>query len=455
MVKNVYMLGIGGIGMSALARYYRQQGCDVAGYDRSASSLTEALQDEGIHVHFIDDPAWVPEEFAPENTLVVITPAIPKNSRELKYLQEEGFRIVKRSEVLGELAEGKDLVAVAGTHGKTTTSAYCTWIMQQCGLPLHAFVGGVMANHNTNFIPGGDSKLMIAEADEYDRSFLTLKPHIAIVTSTDADHLDVYGSRDNVVRTFGQFVRQIRPGGKLVYRYGIKLELPEHVQCLSYGPEKEADVRITNLVIADGCYTFDLSGAIILQGLKAVYPGRHNVENATAALIATHLVGGKEEGMRKALLTFRGVKRRFETVVSTGQHVYIDDYAHHPAELEACIRSLRELYPGRYIMGIFQPHLYSRTRDFAMEFADSLNLLDEPVLIPLYPAREEPIPGVSSDLILQKLKGTHRHVMSRDEVVAYVQQKQPEVLITMGAGDIDQLVDPLRKVLDPESDEEE
>ncbi len=445
--QNIYMLGIGGIGMSALARYFKKQGCDVSGYDRAASGLTETMQEEGIHIHFIDDPEWIPEDYTAENTLVIITPAIPAGNRELKALQLDGYKIVKRSEVLGEIAITKRLIAIAGTHGKTTTSAYTTWLLKSCGLKIHGFVGGIMANFNTNIICDEHASLMVAEADEYDRSFLTLRPEIAIVTSTDADHLDIYSTRDNLIRAFGQFVRQIKQGGTLIYRYGIKLERPEHVKCISYGPEKEADVQITDIKVVNGKFTYSLKGQINLTNLETAYPGRHNIENATAAIIAAKILGVNDDELRIGIQEFKGVKRRFEYLVNSSVRVYIDDYAHHPEELKACITAVKELFPDKHITGIFQPHLYTRTRDFAMEFAESLNLLDEPILIPLYPAREEPIPGVNSDLILQKLKGNHRHVMGRDEVIAYIQKKKPEVLLTLGAGDIDQLTESLTAVM--------
>jgi UDP-N-acetylmuramate--alanine ligase len=448
--KHIYMLGIGGIGMSALARHFIQAGRKVAGYDRNASDITESLQQSGVEIHFIDDPSWVPDEFKPTNTLVIITPAIPQNCRELKYLQEKNFTIVKRSEVLGMLATDKTLVAVAGTHGKTSTSAMTAWLLHHNNKKCHAFIGGVMTNLNSNYVDGGKSDIMVAEADEFDRSFLTFRPHVAIVTSTDADHLDIYQTRDHMVRAFGQFVQQIKAGGTLLYRYGIKLEKPEHVRCISYGHEAECDLRYTNLRIVNGAFVFDLTGFLNIADITLHFPGRHNLENAMAAMAAAHIMGMKEEHLREHIATFKGIKRRFEFIVRNEHHVYIDDYAHHPAEIAACVSAVRDLYPDKYIMGIFQPHLYTRTRDFAMEFADSLNLLDEPVLIPLYPAREEPIPGVNSELILQKLKGEHRSVMARDEVVAYVQRKKPDVLLTLGAGDIDQMVDSLALVFQQE-----
>lgn len=445
--KNIYMLGIGGIGMSALARHFILTGKSVAGYDRNGSSITESLQKEGVEIHFIDDPSWIPDDFKPSNTLVIYTPAIPANSREFKYIQEKGFPIAKRSEVLGMLTEDKTLVAIAGTHGKTSTSALTSWLLHHSKEQCHAFVGGIMNNFASNYIGGNKSKTMVAEADEFDKSFLTFKPHVAVVTSTDADHLDVYQTRDHMVRTFGQFVQQIKPGGTLIYRYGIKLEKPEHVRCISYGSEQECDFRYTNLRVEDGKFLFDLQGFIELKDVELLFPGRHNLENAMASMACAHIMGMDAKKLKALLPEFTGIRRRFEYVHRGAKHVYIDDYAHHPAEITACIQAVRDLYPDKYVLGIFQPHLYTRTRDFAMEFAESLNLLDEPVLIPLYPAREEPIPGISSELILQKLKGEHRSVMARDEVVAYVQRKKPDVLLTMGAGDIDQLVESLGLVM--------
>lgn len=440
------MLGIGGIGMSALARYFKESGTEVAGYDRNSSSLTDRLKDLGVECHFIDDPEWIPDNFKKRNTLVIYTPAIPSTNKEFVHLKENGYTLVKRSQVLGELAADKDLIAIGGTHGKTSTSAISAHMLTEGKKKCHAFVGGVMVNYETNFLSGGRSKLMVAEADEYDRSFLTLHPEIAVVTSTEADHLDIYQDQRSLVRAFNQFVQQIKPDGTLIYKHGIDLKLPDHVEALSYGFEKEADLCARKIRVEEGAFVYDVKGVVNIEGIRQPFPGRHNIENTLAAILIAHKLGISDRKIVQAIDSFRGVARRFEKVAEHEGSVYIDDYAHHPTEIKACIAAARELYPGRKVTGIFQPHLYSRTRDFSNEFAEALSSLDEAILIPIYPAREEPIPGVTSELILQKLQAPLQHSLSRDEAVGHVIKNRPEVLLTMGAGDIDQMVPVLASV---------
>ncbi len=450
--RRIFFVGIGGIGMSALARYFLAGGYEVAGYDRTPSALTDALQEEGIQVIFDDRVEAIPGDWrtpaAKTDTLVIYTPAVPAGQGGLRYFREQGYPLLKRAQVLGMIADAMRPVAVAGTHGKTTTSTMIAHIMKQSVLDCSAFLGGISKNYDTNLLLG-ESDWVVLEADEFDRSFLFLHPEIAVITSLDADHLDIYLTREHLVESFHQFIRQVRPGGRVLLRHGLPVDRNVNIRVdwFTYGLDKGADYYAGGLAYRDGYHIFNVhtpEGEI--REVHLGLPGRVNVENALAAIAVTHLLGISEESIKKSLLLFRGVRRRFDIRVNTPGQVYIDDYAHHPVELKAAIESAREMFPGRRITGIFQPHLYTRTRDFAGEFAQSLDLLDTAVLLEIYPAREKPLPGITSEIILEKMKLKDKVLIKKEEAVAWVGKHRPEVLLTLGAGDIDRLVEPMVRI---------
>ena len=445
-VKRIYFIGIGGIGMSALARYFRLHGAEVHGYDRTETDLTRALAAEGMQVHYDDDVKFIPGNV----DLVVFTPAVPKDHRELNWFLERGYPVKKRSEVLGIISQAKRCIAIAGTHGKTTTSTMTAHLLRACGVDATAFVGGISGNLGGNFVEG-HSDWVVVEADEYDRSFLQLHPEIAIVNSIDPDHLDIYGTAEAVVDSYEQFIRQIKPGGKLIYRHGLPLEVVADElratgrQVFTFGIEA-GDYEAFDVRVEDGQMAFGLRSSIFnFSDLRMNYPGRHNVLNATAAIAATLSAGGFTPELPAALASFQGVKRRFEFILRTPELVFIDDYAHHPAELEAAISAARMLYPNRKITGIFQPHLYTRTRDFAQDFAAALDQLDECILLDIYPAREQPIPGVTSAMIAGLMKNTNVNLTTKAGLLNILKDKELEVLMTMGAGDVDTMIEPIRE----------
>lgn len=448
-LHNVYMLGIGGIGMSALARYFISEGKHVAGYDRTATPITQSLSREGADIHFFESPEWVKEKYTDiERLLVIYTPAIPDDHTELIFFRENNFKLFKRAEVLGMITREKKCLAVAGTHGKTTISTMIAHLFATADLSSSALLGGISRNYETNAIIRKDSEWVITEADEYDRSFLQLNPTTAVITSCDADHLDIYGSEKELKKAFGQFISRINPGGTLLIKYDLDLELPGRtdLQYLTYSMEdSRADFYAGNIRLEDRFYHFSVSmpGGLTLD-LKNGYPGKINVENAVAMAAIGYLNDIDEDIIRRALETFTGVKRRFDIQVEKEDMVYIDDYAHHPKELEEFIHSVRAMYPHRSITGIFQPHLYSRTKDLAEGFAGSLSNLDELILLEIYPAREKPIEGVTSELIYNKVSTSHKVMCRKDEIMKLLKERNPEILLTMGAGDIDQLVEPIR-----------
>ena len=445
-LDSVYFVGIGGIGMSALARFFHNRGKHVAGYDRTSTSLTDQLTRENIDIHFIDKPALIPAEFLdPDRTLVIYTPAIPDNNLELNYFRNNGFRIIKRSMALGEVFNAGYGVAVAGTHGKTSVSTMIAHILAASSTGCNAFLGGISKNFNSNLVIHPTSNYVIAEADEYDRSFLSLLPDIAVITSMDNDHMDIYDSRENLVAGFEAFIAQIKDLGKLVYKHGLELDFPEKVDVITYSlKESNADYHVVNYEIINGKYHFTVKTPDYIFETVLGVPGLLNVENMLAAIAVTDQLGIPVEQISSACRTYKGVKRRFDVQFSGSDRIYIDDYAHHPEELKAFITSVRELYPGKRITGIFQPHLYSRTRDFSTEFAESLSLLDELILLEIYPAREEPIPGVTSDLIFREVSIIEKVLISKEQLINVLRERDPELLLTMGAGDIDKLVEPLK-----------
>ena len=447
-IQAVYLIGIGGIGMSGLARYFAAQGKVVGGYDRTSTELTKELEATGISVHYEDEVNSIADSFKDvENTLIVYTPAVPTNHSEMNYFRDNGFEVLKRSQVLGELSKTYNTVAVAGTHGKTTTSSIIAHLLKSSSKDCNAFLGGISSNYNTNLLTSTSSNLMVVEADEFDRSFLTLSPNIAIVTSVDADHLDIYGSADEMLNSFQDFTERITEDGTLIYRSGLPFSDTKR-RSFTYSISEKSDYYTSSLTIENGKYKFSAhspSGSI--ENLTFGMPGLHNVENAVAAFAAVDQLGLSEDEIRNGFATYKGVKRRFDVHINTEKLVYIDDYAHHPTEISACVNSVRELYPGRKVKGIFQPHLFSRTKDHMAEFAQTLSTLDEVTLLEIYPAREAPIAGITSSALLEKISVEQKSLQSTTAVLDSITRSNVDVLLTMGAGDIDQLVSPIKAKL--------
>ncbi len=444
--RHIYFLGIGGIGMSALARYFHSRGIRVSGYDKTPSEITDELIASGMEIHFEDKIELVPGNI----DLVVLTPAIPSDHTEWKFLREKGIPIKKRAEVLGMISRDSVCLAVAGTHGKTTTTTMLAHLLRSSGVNCTAFLGGIAANYKTNYLQG-DHKLVVVEADEYDRSFLHLSPAGAIVTSIDADHLDIYGDHDQVKQSYKSFTDKIVKDGTLVLKVDLQLDLNENFNSLvrvrNYGIDKSLNCA-TNIRVSNGTFVFDYKGERASIGdLSLSVPGRHNIENATAAITLALEFGATPEGVKKGIEDFRGVHRRFEFVLRTSNHVVIDDYAHHPEELKAAISAARELYPDKKITGVFQPHLFSRTRDFADQFARSLELLDTVILLEIYPARELPIEGVDSQMLLNRISTSSKFICAKEKLVSLLEEQNPEITLIMGAGDIDRLVAPVASAL--------
>ncbi len=442
-LKSVYFLGIGGIGMSAIARYLHSKGVEVFGYDKTRTKLTRNLEKSGIKIHYIEDVDLIPDKI----DLIVFTPAIPDDNIEKKYLLKSEIPMKKRAEVLGWITKEGKCLAIAGTHGKTTTSAILTHLLKVGGVDCNAFLGGIAGNYKSNFV-SGKSKVMVVEADEYDRSFLHLDPYAAVITSMDADHLDIYQDGENMVRSgFGAFAKKIQKGGHLFLKDGLTLRKPNEVNKLSYGIEN-GEICARNVNVKKGFFHFDYCfGNRTWSDLKFSLPGLHNIENAVAAISLARLLKVKEANIRKGLVSFKGVNRRFEFVVRNTKQVYIDDYAHHPTELSAAISAARMLYPEKKITGIFQPHLFSRTKDFKKGFARALDKLDETILLPIYPARENPMKGVSSKSIIDLMKSKKKRIVKKEELVKFLGDKKIEVLMTLGAGDIDTEVKQIKKIL--------
>jgi len=443
-IKRVYLIGIGGIGMSGLARYFHHLGCIVCGYDKTSTELTTELHNEGIQIIFDDNAEWIPLSFQQpdEGTLIIFTPAIPKNSQVLNFFIDRGFELFKRSQVLGLISKGKYTVAIAGTHGKTTTSTMVAHILKDSGVDCSAFLGGIASNYNSNVLYG-ENDIVVVEADEYDRSFLTLYPNIAVITSMDADHLDIYGDHAHLTDSFKLFASQIKEGGVLIHKQGLPLDTG-----YTYSIKEAADATATNIRIENGSFYFDFKNADAdIKDIQLGIPGFHNVENATAAIEATLRLGVSADAVKSALASFRGVHRRFEYIVKNENRIYIDDYAHHPEELRAAINSVKKLYPNKKLVTIFQPHLFTRTRDFVDGFAEVLDMTDELILLDIYPARELPIEGVDSNMILSRMKLANKRILSKQDTIEAIKNEQPELLLTVGAGDIDQLVEPLKNAL--------
>ncbi len=447
-IKRVYLIGIGGIGMSGLARYFHHLGCVVCGYDKTSTDLTNDLHNEGIRIIFDDRADWIPMSFQQlsNDTLIIYTPAVPKDSVILNYFKNKGFELFKRSQVLGLISKSSFTIAVAGTHGKTTTSTMVAHILKDSGNDCSAFLGGISSNYQSNVLYGKNN-VMVVEADEYDRSFLTLFPDVAIITSMDADHLDIYGDHAHLTESFQLFASQIKSGGTLVHKKGLPLDTG-YTYALS---DAAADAHAANVRIENGDFYFDFINAdVTIPNIRMGIAGTHNVENAVAAIEAVLRLDVDTEAIKSALGSFRGVKRRFEYIVKTPQHIYIDDYAHHPEELRACISSVKKLYPEKKLTTIFQPHLYTRTRDFAEGFAEVLDMVDELIMLDIYPARELPIEGVNSEMLLNRMELQNKRKLSKQEALDAVAHEKPELLLTVGAGDIDTLVNALKEILSNE-----
>ena len=447
--QNVYFLGIGGIGMSALARYFLHEGKPVAGYDRTESDLTRHLEQEGAAVNYDEQVEAIPAQFRdPATTLVVYTPAIPHDHSQWVWFREQGFEIVKRSQMLGVVARNKYVMAVAGTHGKTTTTTLTAWLNHEAGGGGSAFLGGISKNFDSNLVLGAGPRL-VAEADEFDRSFLQLWPDVAVVTAADADHLDIYGTHAAVKEAFAEFISQIKPGGTLILKLGVDVEVRNReIKVYRYSYDTPCDFYAKNIRVGlSGHYTFDLvCPDRVIESCTLGVPGRVNVENAVAAVALMWVAGFDEPKLKTALASFHGVKRRFDFYINTPQRIYMDDYAHHPNELKATITSFREMFPGRKLTVVFQPHLYTRTRDFYQDFAKVLSLADEVLLLPIYPAREEPIEGVCSEMMLPLMTVPTR-IVPKADLVEVLQAENPDTLITFGAGDIDRLCEPIAEAL--------
>ena len=449
-IKSVYFLGAGGIGMSAIARYFLKKGLVVGGYDKTPSDLTRQLEKEGMLIHYEEDLEMIPHICKQKDScLVVYTPAIPEEHLELQYFRANGFEVQKRAQVLGTLTQTHKGLCVAGTHGKTTTSTMCAHIMHQSQLDCNAFLGGISKNYGTNYILS-DSDFVVIEADEFDRSFHWLRPWMSVITSTDPDHLDIYGTKEAYLESFRHYTELIQPGGALIIHRGLEMEenLQDGVRRYDYALT-EGDFHAENIRIANGEITFDFISPIeCVKDVQLGQPIPINIENGIAAMAMAQLNGCTAEELRYGMQTYGGVDRRFDFKIKTDSLVFLSDYAHHPKEILQSVKSIRELYKDKHITAIFQPHLYTRTRDFYNDFADALSLLDEVVLTEIYPAREEPIPGVTSGLIYDRLKeGVSKKMIRKDEVLDFVKERHFEVLVVLGAGDLDNLVPQITKLL--------
>lgn len=441
-IHNVYFIGIGGIGMSALARYFVANGKIVAGYDKTKTDITEALVDLGVKVHFEDSVNNITAPFLnAETTLVIYTPAVPKDHKELNFFKNNNYEVLKRSTVLGEITKNTFCLAVAGTHGKTTTTSILGHLLYQSNVEVTAFLGGISENYNSNFILNG-TKVTVVEADEFDRSFLTLSPDMACITSMDADHLDIYGEADELKKSFVEFSKKIKPDGKLFVKSGLP------IKGITYGIEDDSDYSVQNIKIINGSYEFDVKTPTqTLHNFKFNLPGRHNLSNALIALAMSVEYGIPQQQLATALASYKGVKRRFTYQIKTDNLVFIDDYAHHPEEINAVHQAVREMYPNKKVLAIFQPHLFSRTRDFADDFAKSLSQFDDILLLDIYPARELPISGINSEWLLTKIKNNNKKLIQKSELISSIKQSNAQVILTIGAGDIGEEVKHIKQAL--------
>ena len=450
--SSLYFIGAGGIGMSALVRYFLAKGYRVAGYDRTSSPLTEALQSEGLEIVYDESVDLIPDYCRdPKTTLVVYTPAIPATHAGLVYFREHGFKVVKRAELLGLITQSSKGLCFSGTHGKTTTSSMAAHIFHESPVGCNAFLGGILRNYNSNLILSDHSPFTVIEADEYDRSFHWLHPYMAVVTATDPDHLDIYGTEEAYLESFAHFTSLIQPGGCLVIKKGIKLvpSVQEGVKVYTYSARDGGDFHAGNIRVGNGTILFDFVAPDgVVADVELGVPVDINIENAVAAMAIARLNGVADDDMRRTMASFKGAKRRFEFWVKRDDRVMIDDYAHHPDELKASIRSVRALYPGRKLTVIFQPHLYSRTRDFAPQFAEALSMADQVILLDIYPARELPIPGVTSQLIFDRITCRDKELCLREKLLERIKECNFDILLTMGAGDIDRLLPDIASIVE-------
>ena len=441
-IHNVYFIGIGGIGMSALARYFKFIGKKVTGYDKTPTMLTDELVSSGITIHFEDDIQQIPADFDKGNTLVIITPAVPKSHTEWNYFLNNGYVVKKRAEVLGIITKDTFCFAVAGTHGKTTTSSILGHILYESGADVTAFLGGIVENYNSNLIGSGKT-ITVVEADEFDRSFLHLHPNLACITSVDADHLDIYGDDASIKASFQEFADKIEDKGNLFVINGLPLD------GVTVGVNDDSKFVAHNVRIVDGWYVFDVTTpSEEIKNIKFGLPGKHNLTNALLALAMASKFGTPTDAIAKALATFKGVKRRFSFQIRKPEFVYIDDYAHHPTEINAVHQAVRELYPGKKVLAVFQPHLFSRTRDFIDDFAASLSQFDEVLLMEIYPARELPIEGVTSQWLLDKIENPNKKLVQKNELIGLLKASDAPVIVTVGAGDVGEMVPEIKKALD-------
>jgi len=455
-IEGIYFVGIGGIGMSALALYFAKGGYTIAGYDRSESRMTLSLVEGGCTVSYEDNVNGLPDLFGNSSNksrvIIVYTPAIPADNMILSYFRNNRYRLYKRSEVLGEISANTDTLAVAGTHGKTTISTMIAHLLKQSEVDCSAFLGGISKNYDSNLLIG-EGRYTVMEADEFDRSFHHLKPIMAVVTSLDADHLDIYGDHGTMVKAYNEFCNKIRMGGKLIVNSKIRKEIsvPEGVTCFTYGLDPDADFRPFNIEHNKDYYRFNIkTPTTIIEDLHFAFPGIINIENFTAAIAIALMCGVREPEIRKAVILFQGVRRRFDIRINWPGLAYVDDYAHHPEEIKVCIKSIKEFFSGRKITGIFQPHLFSRTRDHADGFAAILDELDEVILLPIYPAREKPIEGVTSEMIFNRMKTGGKRLFKKEDIPGKLDVSKLDVLVTIGAGDIDTLVTPIEEKLKKE-----
>ncbi len=444
-IQKIYFIGIGGIGMSALARYFKAKGVSVSGYDKTSTPLTRELEASGIDIHYEERVDLIPKDA----DAVVYTPAIPAQQAELVYYRENNYTVVKRSDVLQWITEASFNICIGGTHGKTTVTSMTAHLLRHTGYGCNAFLGGIAANYNTNFW-SSEKNVVVVEADEYDRSFLKLVPDVAVITAMDPDHLDIYGTPEEVVNAFIQFSQKVKPGGCLVTKYGLGNEaaLKAAHRFTYHFEDNRADVYAANRKVANGSYTFDVVNVNwVMKDVVLHMGGLHNIENCVAAITVAKYLGIDEDKIKAAVADFKGVRRRFEYAVKNEQHILIDDYAHHPEELRALISGVKSIFPDEKMVLVFQPHLFSRTKDLADEFAVSLDMADEVILLPIYPARELPMDGVTSDLLLNKMNMANKQVLGKEEMKIWIASHQPKLVVMAGAGDIDALVQPVKELL--------
>ena len=443
--KTYYFVGIGGIGMSAIARYLKNNGHNIYGYDRTRTQLTAELEKEGMNITYEEDLNHLPEVI----DLAIYTPAIPAENKILKEIIKRGIQLNKRAFALAEIVKDKKVIAIAGTHGKTTTSGLLAHLLHNSKIGCSAFLGGIANNYSTNMLCDTKSEYVVVEADEYDRSFLNLNPFVSAITSISPDHLDIYQNKENLEQAFAQFANQTNKNGHVFLKKEVNVEIDEQIKTNTYSlADIESDYYAWNIRVSNGSYYFDYhTPGKVYYDMQMTYPGIHNIENAVLALSIALSLGVNEYELRSALKSFKGMKRRFDLKCKTDETIYYDDYAHHPEEIEATITSLKHLYPNKRICGIFQPHLYSRTKDFAEQFAEALENLDDIILLPIYPAREEPIPGVTSKTILHKINKMDKYHVTKEQLLPLLSALQPQLLVTLGAGDIDQLIEPIIQLL--------